>query len=338
MYFKRCSENPIVTPGLFDWRKSTVFNPGVIIENGKFYMFERAGGSLSPHVTYIGLLESDDGIHFKHVSDKPVFTAEMAGMPYGSVQDPRIVKIDGVFYMVYAIRPFCIFQRAPKGFNLAEYYKPHWNGDNKENITRSGIAVSTDLKNWKHLGFTTPPEIDDRDNILFPEKINGKFALLRRPVFESGHEHHNLKPGIWISYSDDLKKWTEPTLIAVPEQKWEGNKIGGSTPPIKTDKGWLMLYHGVDENTVYRMGAMLLDLDNPQKILARTRLYIMEPHEEYEKVGLIIPNVIFPTGNVIKDGLLYLYYGCTDTTISLATVKLDELMEYLELERVPVIG
>ena len=103
----------------------------------------------------------------------------------------------------------------------------------------------------------------------------------------------------------------------------------GSTPPIRTDKGWLVLYHGVDEDIVYRVGAMLLDLEQPEKIIARTHHFIMEPETYYEKFGFQIPNVIFPTGNVVKDGLLYIYYGVTDTAIALATVPLDELVEHI---------
>ncbi|MCK9479129.1 MAG: glycosidase [Firmicutes bacterium] len=329
MRIKRCSANPIVQPGGFAWRKSNVFNPGVVMDNGVFYMLERAAGGLAPFITKIGLLKSHDGINFTHVKDEPVFTSEMIGLPYGSVQDPRVVKIEGLFYMAYAVRPYCIYARTPKNFNIKDAY-PDWDGRKESNLTRSAIAVSENLITWKHIGFTTPPEIDDRDNILFPEKINGKFALLRRPI---GGKYIG-SPGIWISYSDNLKNWTEPEFVAGPKEQWEGAKIGGSTPPIKTDKGWLTLYHGVDENKVYRVGAMLLDLDNPANVIARTKLYIMEPHEDYEKVGLFIPNVIFPTGNVVSDGILYIYYGCTDTCIAMATVPLHEIMDYLMLEKV----
>jgi len=333
MYFKRCPENPIVKPGKYEWRKSTVFNPAVIYDNGKFYMLERAGGSLSPHVTYLGLLESEDGIHFRHIKEEPVLTPEMVGLPYGSVQDPRLVKIDNLYYLVIAVRKYCTFQRSPKNFNIVDFYK-EWDGNKKDFVSRSMILSSKDLLKWEIIGYTTPEGVDDRDNILFPEKINGKFALLRRPVFDEDNNTSKVKPGIWISYSNDMKSWSEPRLIALPEQKWEEWKIGGSTPPVKTDKGWLVIYHGVDKNSVYRVGAMILDINNPEKVLARTKFYIMEPHEEYEKVGLIIPNVIFPTGNVVKDGLLYLYYGCTDTCIGLATVGLNELLDYLEFEKV----
>jgi predicted GH43/DUF377 family glycosyl hydrolase len=135
---------------------------------------------------------------------------------------------------------------------------------------------------------------------------------------------------MWITYSEDLVNWEEPKLLATAGSlSWESRKIGGSTPPVRTDKGWLVLYHGVDEDIVYRVGAMLLDLEQPEKIIARTANFIMEPETYYEKFGFQIPNVIFPTGNVVKDGLLYIYYGVTDTAIALATVPLDELIEHI---------
>ena len=106
-------------------------------------------------------------------------------------------------------------------------------------------------------------------------------------------------------------------------------KNRGCGPPIRTSKGWLTLYHGVDKDNVYRAGAMLLDLEKPEKVIARAKSPILEPQEYYEKFGLFIPNVVFPTGNVVKDGLLHIYYGCCDTAISLATVPLDELVDFV---------
>lgn len=331
---ERCKANPIVTPGVYDWRRVSVFNPGVIIENGKFYMYERAAGSLKPFKTSIGLLESSDGINFTPVSDKPVFTADMLGFPGGSVEDARVVKINGLFYMCYALQPY-EFDCWPTGIAVPDYYPnnyPGWRENNTEPmITRSGIAVSEDGINFKQLCYTTSAEIDDRDNTLFPEKINGRFALLRRPMQYVGKNYGTEIPGMWISYSDDLMKWSEPELVAVAENfEWEGTKIGAAATPIKTEKGWLVLYHGVDANSIYRVGAMLLDLEDPRKVTARTKLPIMEPEEYYEKYGLIIPNTVFPTANVIKDGLLYIYYGCCDTCIALATVPVEELLSCLK--------
>ncbi|EGG36051.1 MULTISPECIES: glycosidase [Paenibacillus] len=333
MKITRHAENPIVVPGLYDWRKVTVFNPAVIIDNGKFYMIERTAGSLTPCKNYLGLLESTDGVHFTHVLDEPVVTPDQLGFPYGSIQDPRIVKIDDTFYLNYALRP-CAMNYYPTGAGIPERsipeYPDGWGEEEGHWLTRSGILTSKDLIHWEYLCDTTPLDINDRDNILFPEKINGKYVLLRRPEEYVGEEYGTEKAAMWISYSEDLVHWDEPKLLAKAENNdWEFKKIGGSTPPVRTDKGWLVLYHGVDQDTVYRVGALLLDLENPEKIIARTRRFIMEPETYYEKFGYQIPNVIFPTGNVVKDGLLYIYYGVTDTAIALATVPLDDLVDYI---------
>jgi predicted GH43/DUF377 family glycosyl hydrolase len=333
--FERHPENPIVQPGTYDWRRCVTFNPGVILDDdGKFYMYERAAGQLRPFYCYIGMLESNDGVHFTQVGDKPVFTPEMAGSKYGSVQDPRVVKIEGTYFMTYAYRPFA-WSSNPTGLGVPESHEsvlPGFNGNSKENMTRSGIAVSKDRVHWEHKYWPTPVELDDRDVILFPEKINGKYALLRRPLQFVGPQYGTEQPSIWICFSDDLQNWSEPKLIAKPEYKWEDGRIGGSTPPIKTKQGWLVFYHGVEnqhpptKRVIYRMGALMLDLHDPTKVLARTKSFIMEPETYYEKFGLYIPNVVFPTANVVKDGLIYLYYGACDTAIGLATAELDEVV------------
>ncbi len=335
--FKRSPHNPIIRPGQYNWRRCVTFNPGVLYEKGKFYLYERAAPGLRPFYCYIGMLESEDGVHFKHTTDKPVFTPEMAGSKYGSVQDPRVVKIDDKYYMTYAYRPFT-WHCNPTGVGVPESYQgeyPGFDGDPQKNMTRTGIAVSEDRVHWKHHSWPTPAELDDRDVILFPEKINGRYALLRRPLQFIGPQYDTQHPAIWISYSTNMKKWTKPDIIAKPAYKWEDNRIGASTPPIRTEHGWLLFYHGVEnenpqlKHVVYRLGAMLLDLENPTKIIARTSEPIMEPEEYYEKQGLFIPDVIFPTGAVVTKGILYLYYGCCDTAIGMATAPLDELVQHV---------
>ena len=332
--FTRCPENPIVVPGRYGWRRAVVFNPGVIYDDGRFTMYERAAGGLRPFHCTIGMLESADGVRFRHVTDQPVFTPEMAGSKYGSVQDPRVVRIDETYYMTYAYRPYA-WNSHPTGLGVPESFEapfPGFSGRAEENQTRSGIAVSTDRRHWRHLCWPTPAELDDRDVILFPEKIAGRFALLRRPAQFVGPAHGTDRPGIWISFSDDLLSWTRPVLIARPEQPWENSRIGGSTPPIRTGEGWLVFYHGVEDEypphrrVVYRLGAMMLDLVDPTKVLARTPEPLMAPAEYYERFGLYIPNVIFPTAAVVTDGLIHLYYGVCDTAIALATAPLDAVV------------
>jgi predicted GH43/DUF377 family glycosyl hydrolase len=335
----RCAENPIVWPGKWDWRMSNAYNPGALYEDGTFYLYERTAGSLRPHRCFVGLLESADGVRFRHVSEEPVLSPEMIGFPHGSVQDPRVVKIEDTYYMTFAFRRYA-WSISPTGVGVPDAAQtgfPGFDPARDKNQTRSGIAVSQDRVHWEFSGWATPEGIDDRDVILFPEKIGGRFALLRRPIgfvdTDTGHgEEH---PSIRISFSSDLRTWTDPEIVIRPQFRWEDNRIGGSAPPVRTCRGWLTLYHGVEtvqpstRRVIYRLGAMLLDLADPRRVIARAPEFIMEPEAYYEKFGLFIPNVIFPTGAVVKDGLLWVYYGCCDTAIGLATVPLAELVDYV---------
>lgn len=196
---KRCTENPIVIPGKYDWRKITTFNPAVIMKDGKIYLIERTGGSLRPFKCHFGLLESDDGIHFTHVKEEPIISPDDLGFPYGSIQDPRLVKIDELFYLTYAISP-CALNYFPTGLGVPDSsvpdYPDGWGTKKDHYITRSGIAVSEDLINFKHLCYTTNTEVDDRDNVLFPEKIGGKYVLLRRPLSYVGEKYGTNAPSI----------------------------------------------------------------------------------------------------------------------------------------------
>ncbi len=203
----------------------------------------------------------------------------MVGFPFGSVQDPRVVKIEDTYYMTFAFRRFA-WSIFPTGLGVPEASQsafPGFDPAADKNQTRSGIAVSKDRVHWEFFGWATPETLDDRDVILFPEKIGGRFALLRRPIgfvdTDTGHgEEH---PSIRISYSTDLRTWTEPETILRPEFAWEDNRIGGSAPPVRTPQGWLVLYHGVENvfpptrRVIYRLGAAILDLHDPRKVFAR---------------------------------------------------------------------
>ncbi len=332
LLIERNKNNPIVTGGKEKYRKVGTFNPGVIYDNGKFFMIDRGIQSIRPLICTFSLLESEDGVHFSLTDGNPIFSAQKdLGCELGTVEDPRIVKIENTFYMTFAHRPYT-YDCHPNGLGVPEYRPLKGELDKGINHTLSGFAVSDDLRHFEIVSMLNAQgDIDERDVILFPERINGKFAVLRRPRDQHGEEYGTSGPSIWISYSDDLKSFTDPELVAGPLNDWEGEKIGSGAPPLKTKEGWLLLYHGVDKDSVYKVGAMLLDLNDPRKVLYRTKNPIMVPEYYYEKFGLIIPNVIFPTACLEKDGLLYIYYGCCDTSISLATVKLDNILKYLKL-------
>jgi len=328
MRLERYPQNPIVTAGAPKWRQVASFNPGVLLHEGTFYMFERACESLDPLKCSVGLLTSKDGIHFDLAEQEPILRPEDFGAPAGTVEDPRVVEIDGVFWMTFVFREV-VSSCFPTGIGVPNYTNPPGTGLDEGNPYRTGLARSSDLRNWEFLGFMPTESNHDRDNVFFPQKIEGRYAMLRRPEDFVGPEYGCDKPSIWLSYSDDLREWTDPELVASPEQDWEGMKIGSGPPPLETDAGWLLVYHGVDMQRIYRVGLMLLDRDDPRKVIGRTKDFIMEPREYYERFGLIIPNVVFPSATVIKEDTLYVYYGCTDTCTSLATASVDTLLETL---------
>jgi predicted GH43/DUF377 family glycosyl hydrolase len=335
MKLKKYAGNPVLRPNpRNDWESLVVCNPGVWYENGKFYMLYRAAGNDEAHVIRFGLAISEDGFHFERASETPVFGPLEGNFDGGGVEDPRIVKFDDYFYVTYAFRPF------PPG----QYWKfahdvvlaPDY-GDSapvfvQKNLGNTALACTRDFRQWKRLGRLTSPVLDDRDVILFPEKINGKFVLMHRPKQYTGKGFGVKYPSIWMKFSDDLLNWEDKEshlLLTGTEDSWE-EKIGGSTPPLKTDAGWLVLYHGVECGGLgyYRAGALLLDLKNPLRIIGKTPSCILEPEYDFEIEGYY-RGCVFPTGNAIKDGTLYVYYGGADKYIGVATCNADELIEYL---------
>lgn len=333
MKLKKNSENPILKPNAKNaWENLAVCNPGAWYEDGIFYLLYRAAGDDEDHLIHFGFATSTDGINFTRMSDEPVFSPSVDGPDAGCVEDARIVKFDDYYYVTYAYRPFPpgrYWTMAPDQVNAANH------GENapkvvNHNVANTGLAITKDFKSFKRLGRMTKSILDDRDVILFPEKINGKYALLNRPKEWIGPEYGCKYPGIWITYSDDMMDWDYSTseLLLKGEEPWE-DKIGGSTPPLKTDEGWLTLYHGVDHDGIYRVGAMLLDLENPSMVIAKTQDFIMEPEHAYETTGLY-NGCVFPTGNVIVDGTLYVYYGAADQYCGVATCNVNELLSFIK--------
>lgn len=335
MKLKKCELNPVLKPNeKNEWESLVVCNPGVWYEEGTFYMLYRAAGNDKEHYIRIGLATSKDGIHFDRVSDEPVFGPSADGPDQGGVEDPRIVKFGSDYYITYAYRPY------PPGqywkFGHDEILLPETNGYSpavyKQNIANSGLAMTKDFKSFRRLGRITQTNLDDRDVILFPEKINGKFALLHRPKEWIGESYQTDYPSIWITFSDDLMVWNEESHLLLKGRPgtWE-EKIGGSTPPLRTKDGWLIIYHGVENGGqgYYRVGAALLDLDDPTKVTARLEDWIMEPEHDYEIDGFY-KGCVFPTGNMIVDDTLYVYYGAADRYVGLATCNINDLLNDLK--------
>jgi len=330
---QRCSANPILKPNPSNvWEEKVVLNPAAYYEDGTFYLYYRAAGNDKEHKIYIGLATSKDGIHFERTSDNPVLSPQELGFDAGCVEDPRIVEIEGVRYMTYAYRPFPPGQYWIKHADPVEDYGVSPNAPRAlvENITSTALAILDEKTGIKRLGRITLSDVDDRDVILFSEKIQGKYCRLSRPIEWAGKDYPCENPAIWINFSDSLMDWdeNETKLLFQGQSWWESKKIGAGTPPIKTDKGWLLIYHGVDDEGIYRVGAAMLDLNDPTKVIARTEDYIFEPETDYEKSG-VYNGCVFPTGTVVVDGELYVYYGCADQFCCLATCKLNELVDYV---------
>jgi predicted GH43/DUF377 family glycosyl hydrolase len=195
------------------------------------------------------------------------------------------------------------------------------------------VAItSISLKNFIDKKFDTwttpqvisPENIPDKDAALFSEKINGKYLIL-----------HRINRSICADFLDSLdftkEKITKCIDMVDPRRgMWDNNKVGLSTPPIKTSKGWLLLYHGISWNATYRVGAVLLDLKDPTVVISRTVAPFFEPETNYEKAG-IVKNVVFPCGSIVRKGLVYIYYGGADAVTGVATIEIKTLLKMLEI-------
>lgn len=342
MKFKKYAGNPILRPNPVNaWEERCVLNPAVVYDEKKqkFVMLYRAAGNDKRHQIRLGLAESFDGVRFERVSDVPVFEGHRDDPDGGCAEDPRLIQMGGIYFLTYAARAYAPGQywleewvegvsRPPMYLESADVYDKELPQYARENTTVSYLAATKDFRHYKKLGRLTEPTVDDRDVFIFPEKIGGKYVLISRPKFKDAGVK---MPSVWISYGDDLLEYGRPRLLMTGEQWWETQRIGGGTPPVKTEKGWFMLYHGVDAKRIYRVGAVLLDLQDPAKVIARTKEYLMEPDQEFELSG-IYEGCVFPTGCVVKEGTLYVYYGCADQYIGLATCNFTELIEYLASE------
>ncbi len=334
---QRYTDQPVLTPRDGRWDAVSVFNPGAIYVGDEVHMVYRAVTDLRPYVSRLGLAISPDGYRFERAEDAPVY-APREDFEVGGVEDARITRDGQDFLVTYAavtVVPGPAYEEVDF-FNRARL-DPYIDrpGQPPMGPSYTGLLRSKDLRSFTFEGLITPPEIDDRDGILFPETIDGQYVLMHRPTAWVGEAFGCQAPSIWLAYSDDLKTWDygqgDEYLLMQPQpgQDWEAGKIGGGPPPIKTPAGWLVIYHGVDTRHVYRVGAALLDLKDPRTVLGRTETFLMEPELEWEKVG-VIPNVVFPTAALWKPGReLLIYYGGADRVVGLASADMDRLLDHL---------
>jgi predicted GH43/DUF377 family glycosyl hydrolase len=296
--------NPIITPREGrDWEVDGTFNPGAVAAGQVVHVLYRAVDA--NRISRLGYARSVNGTGFIYRSENPVLEASDGWEEFGC-EDPRLTLMDGRYYVTYT----AYSRRGP----------------------RIALASTDDFLHFEKHGLVGP-DLDDKDCVLFPERVNGKVAML-----------HRLDSRIQIAYFNNLDAlvnsqefWSEYVThyddfeIMRPKYSWEEWKVGVGPPPIKTDRGWLLIYHGVSVRRIYRVGAVLLDLDDPAKIKARTREPLLEPEMEFEKRG-VVPNVVFPAGAIIQDGDLVIYYGGADRVSCVARAPIDNFLDELERE------
>jgi beta-1,4-mannooligosaccharide/beta-1,4-mannosyl-N-acetylglucosamine phosphorylase len=312
----RYSGNPILSAADLSYSADLVFNAGVVKFKGQYVMAFRndynypksmfedhfAGkGELHGPSTNIGIAFSADGYNW-HPADLPIF--QLNDEEIQRVYDPRLTVLDGRCYMAFAI-------------------------DTKHGDNRCGLAVTDDFESFEIVTITPP---NNRNVLLFPEKINGLYYRMERPF-------NGAKGDIWISSSPDLRFWGNwQRLLSGRNLSFCNSKIGPGAPPIKTEKGWLCLFHTVTQtsedlltwekewHSLYSIGIMLLDLDDPTKIVGIYDSPLLKPEADYELDGFR-GSVVFPGGMILEDtGEVKIYYGAADTVECLATAQLDDLL------------
>lgn len=311
---KRNEINPVLSAKDIPFAADLIFNAGVVKFKGKYVMMFRNDynytkqGPFGFEGTNIGLAYSDDGVHWD-VKEKPCFNLKDEEII--RAYDPRLTVIDDRCYVCFAV-------------------------DTKHGL-RGGIAVTDDFEKFEILSLSVP---DNRNMVLFPEKINGMYYRLERPfpVYSRGGKD---KFDIWISESPDLEYWgNSKLLMAVEQVPFANDKIGPAAPPVKTKHGWLTTFHAVDIDQNrgkngwedswkkrYTAGIMLLDLNDPSKVIGMSKEPLMVPEVSYETEGGFRNDVIFPGGMLLEaSGEVKIYYGAADTVECLATANVDDLV------------
>ncbi len=296
MLAKRYSGNPLLVPTDNWWESSAVFNCAVAEKDGRIHMLYRAVGM--DNISRLGYASSDDGFCFNR-HPFPAYEPP-AGDEWERLgaEDPRITEVEGTYYVVYTgASIYSAMECRPPTFGIG----PPWR-------CRVSMISTTDFKNYTRHGVILP-EFDDKDAVIFPEKIGGRYVM-----------YHRIWPDMWVSYSDDLVNWYDHKPLMTPAVgSWDSDRIGAGAPPIKTERGWLNFYHGTDHNRCYRLGVFYSDLEDPSRIIGRSAEPIMDPEEAFECIGCV-PNVVFTCGVIERDDHFLIYYGGADSAIGVATL------------------
>ncbi len=320
---KKPPHNPILSPKKENsWEAFNTFNPAAVYADNKVHLLYRAQGH--NYVSVIGYASSSDGYHISERDDEPCYIPTepfeyvgegkptsinhlfMSGGGYGGCEDPRITQIGDRLYMTYVA----------------------YDGFNPPRVALTSIALNDFLNRrwlWERPVLISPPGVVDKNACILPEKVNGKYVIF-----------HRIYPDILIDFVEDLdfdgKKWLKGEHKISPRpDMWDSRKIGVGAPPIKTRAGWLLIYQAVgnQDSGKYKIGAMLLDLNDPTKVLHRSRSPILEPTHWYENEGFK-SGVAYPCGAVIIGDTLFVYYGGADQVVCVATANLDNFLDLLQ--------
>ncbi len=319
---KRANHNPIISPRLYPWESKATFNPSAFMANDKVHLIYRAIGDNDTSV--LGYANSKDGYNVDerlpyavyrrpnniNKIDKDILPIDYisGGGWNGGCEDPRLTRIGDTVYMLYtAFDGWGSLRIALTSIKLSDLENKKWN--------------------WKKPVLISPPHEIHKNWVIFPEKINGKYAIL-----------HSFYPKILVDYFISLDNFDGKTFIKSnntrpvdQSRSWDGWFRGVGPAPIKTELGWLVLYHAMDHKNPdrYRIGALILDIKDPTVVLYRSQYPILEPEEYYENNGYKW-GVVYTCGAVVKNGELLVYYGGADKFVGVASVKLDTLLDDLK--------
>jgi len=318
----RFEKNPIIQPKAENgWEAWQTFNPGVILLENIVHFLYRAIGE--DGISRFGYANSSDGFELNERLPYPVYEHELSkpsianyysfasGGGFGGTEDSRIVQVDGddTLYMTYTVSDDGLGV-ALTSIKAKNFLDKKWIWRTPQLISRPGEVH----KNW----------------VIFPERINGKYAIL-----------HSITPEIQIAYFDSLNfapgQYIDSHYGNVPSKnRWDAWVRGAGAPPIRTKHGWLLFYQAMEANdfSKYKVGVMLLDLNDPTKVLGRSQEPVLEPEKSYENEGFK-PGVTYVTGAVVKEGMLLVYYGCADSNVSVAYAPFEEFVEALAKETKP---
>ncbi len=306
----RAKTNPIIEPITgHGWERKSTFNPAALVLDGKVHLLYRAMSE--DNTSVFGHAVSADGIHIDERSAEPVYVPrepfETKLVPHANsgCEDPRLTRIGDTVYLTYTA----------------------FDGKNPPRVALTSLRTADFVARvwkWAKPVLLSPPDFDDKDAFVFPEQVDGKYLIV-----------HRRGDDIDLSFNRSLaftgNAWLEEYRWIAPRRGWwDAVKVGAAAPPVKTKAGWVLLYHGISEDRVYRVGAVLLDLKNPVEVIGRTDHPILEPELPYEVRG-DVPNVVFPCGTVLLGDTLFVYYGAADRVSCVATIPLTKLVKVLKL-------